>query len=130
MAKKGDFDSATARLNAALADVRVAQGEVDRLAALEGFKRITAPFDGVVTERNTDVGALINAGSGVGGGTGPVLFRVEDVHRVRVFVQVPQRMSADIREGQRADLYLPEFPDKSFSATVARYQREFAYLAG
>ncbi len=66
-AKKGDFDSATARLNAALADVRAAQGEVDRLEALERFKLITAPFDGVVTERNTDVGALINAGSGVGG---------------------------------------------------------------
>jgi RND family efflux transporter MFP subunit len=118
-AKKGDFDSATARLNASLADVNVAQGEVDRLAALEGFKRVIAPFDGVVTERNTDVGALINAGSGVGGGSGPVLFRVADVHKMRVFVQVPQRMSADIREGQKADLHLPQFPDKSFEATVA-----------
>jgi RND family efflux transporter MFP subunit len=123
LAKKGDFDSATARLNAALADVNAAQGEVDRLEALESFKRITAPFDGVVTERNTDVGALINAGSGVGGGTGPVLFRVADVHKMRIFVQVPQRMSADIREGQKADLRLPQFPDKTFEATVATTAR-------
>jgi RND family efflux transporter MFP subunit len=122
-AKKGDFDSATARLNASLADVNVAQSEVDRLAALEGFKRVIAPFDGVVTERNTDVGALINAGSGVGGGSGPVLFRVADVHKMRIFVQVPQRMSADIREGQNADLHLPQFPDKSFEATVATTAR-------
>lgn len=122
-AKRGDFDSATARLNAALADVRAAKGEVDRLEALERFKLITAPFDGVVTERNTDVGALINAGSGVGGGTGPVLFRVEDVHKVRIFVQVPQRMSAEINEGQKANLRLPQFPDKSFEAIVATTAR-------
>jgi RND family efflux transporter MFP subunit len=122
-AKKGDFDSATARLNASLADVNVAQGEVDRLAALESFKRIVAPFDGEVTERNTDIGALINAGSGVGGGSGPVLFRVADVRKMRIFVQVPQRMSADIREGLRANLHLPQFPDKSFEATVATTAR-------
>ena len=122
-AKKGDFDSAAARLNASLADVNVAQSEVDRLAALEGFKRVIAPFDGVVTERNTDVGALINSGSGVGGGTGPALFRVADVHEMRTFVQVPQRMSADIHEGQKAGLHLPQFPDKSFEATVATTAR-------
>jgi RND family efflux transporter MFP subunit len=123
LAKKGDFDSATARLNAALADVNVAQGEVDRLKALESFKLVIAPFDGEVTERNTDVGALINAGSGVGGGSGPVLFRVADVHKMRVFVQVPQRMSADILVGQKAELQLPQFPDKTFAATVATTSR-------
>jgi RND family efflux transporter MFP subunit len=123
LAKKGDFDSATARLNAALADVNVAQGEVDRLKALESFKLVIAPFDGEVTERNTDVGALINAGSGVGGGSGPVLFKVADVHKVRVFVQVPQRMSAEISQGQKAELRLPQFPDKTFEATVATTSR-------
>ncbi len=123
LSKKGDFDSATAQLNAARADVNVAQGEIDRLEALDGFKRIVAPFDGEVTERNTDIGALINAGSGVGGGSGPVLFRVADVHKVRVFVQVPQRMSAEIHEGQKADLRLPQFPDKTFEATVATTAR-------
>jgi RND family efflux transporter MFP subunit len=123
LAKKGDFDSASARLNAALADVNVAQGEVDRLKALESFKLVIAPFDGEVTERNTDVGALINAGSGVGGGSGPVLFRVADVHKMRVFVQVPQRMSAYISQGQKAELRLPQFPDKTFEATVATTSR-------
>jgi len=121
--KKGDYDSATARRNAALAEVNASQGEVDRLQALESFKLITAPFDGVVTERNTDVGALINAGSGVGGGSGPVLFRVADVHEMRIFVQVPQRMSTEITVGQSADLLLPQFPDRTFKATVATTAR-------
>ena len=54
-----------------------------------------------------------------GAEAGPVLFRVVDVHKMRIFVQVPQRMSTEIQEGQKADLLLPQFPDKSFEATVA-----------
>jgi RND family efflux transporter MFP subunit len=123
LSKKGDFDSATARLNAAFAQVNAAKGEVERLDALESFKRITVPFDGVVTERNTDVGALINAGSGVGGGSGPMLFRVADVHEMRIFVLVPQQMSAQIHDGLTADLYLPQYPNKTFKATVATTSR-------
>ncbi len=72
-----------------------------------------------MTARNTDVGALINAGSGVGGGTGPQLFRVADVHEMRVFVQVPQEMSAGMHAGLTADLVLPQYPDKTFKAVVA-----------
>lgn len=121
--KKGAYLSAVARYNAAVAEVNAQKGEVDRLEALEGFKRITAPFDGVVTERNTDIGALINAGSGVGGGSGPVLFRVADVHKMRIFVQVPQQMSADIRPGLTAELHLPQYPDKTFMASVATTAR-------
>ncbi|HEX4153100.1 MAG TPA: efflux RND transporter periplasmic adaptor subunit [Steroidobacteraceae bacterium] len=117
--KKADFASASARYNAAIADTRSDQGAVDRLLALEQFKRIVAPFDGVVTARNTDIGALINAGSGAGGGSAPQLFRVADVHEMRVFVQVPQEMSADIHAGQTADLALPQYPDRVFKATVA-----------
>ena len=78
-----------------------------------------APFDGIVTARNTDVGALINAGSGVGGGSGPQLFRVADVHEMRVFVQVPQEMSAGMHAGLTANLVLPQYPDKTFKAVVA-----------
>lgn len=117
--KKADYGTAVANLNAAQANVSAAQGEVDRLAALESFKRILVPFDGVVTARETDIGALINAGSGVGGGTGPELFRVADVHEMRIFVQVPQQMSAGIRNGLNARLYLPQHPDKTFEAVVA-----------
>jgi RND family efflux transporter MFP subunit len=115
--KQSDYNSAIARLNSASADVDADQGDVDRLQALAGFKNITAPFDGVVTARETDIGALINAGSGTGGG--PELFRVADIHRMRIYVQVPQQMSAGIRSGLTADLRLPQYPDKTFKAAVA-----------
>jgi RND family efflux transporter MFP subunit len=118
-AKQADYNSAVARLNAAQAEVAVDQGEVDRLNALEGFKRILAPFDGVVTARETDIGALINAGSGVGGGSGPELFRVADIHKMRIYVQVPQQLSAGISHGLTAELHLPQYPDRNFSAKVA-----------
>jgi len=118
-AKEADFNSAIARLNAATAEVAADQGEVDRLRALESFKRITAPFDGVVTARETDIGALINAGSGTGGGSGPELFRVADIHEMRIYVQVPQQLSAGIHAGLTAELHLPQYPEKTFKATVA-----------
>ncbi len=96
--KEADYNSAIARLNAATAEVAADQGEVDRLQAMESFKSITAPFDGVVTARETDIGVLINAGSG---GNGPELFRVADIHKMRIYVQVPQQLSADIKSGNR-----------------------------
>ena len=117
--KEADYNSAVARLNSASAEVAADQGEVDRLLAMEDFKRITVPFDGVVTARETDIGALINAGSGIGGGTGPELFRVADVRQVRIYVQVPQQLSAGIQPGLTADLRLPQFPTKTFKASVA-----------
>jgi len=115
-AKEADYGSAVARVNAAQAEVAADQGEIDRLQALESFKSIVAPFDGVVTARETDIGALINAGSG---GNGPELFRVADIHEMRVYVQVPQQLSADIRPGLTANLHLPQYPDKTFMAAVA-----------
>ena len=117
--KQADYNSAAARLNAAIAEVAADQGDVDRLLALEDYKRITAPFDGVVTARETDIGALINAGSGTGGGNGPELFRVADIHEMRVYVQVPQQLTAGIHAGLTADLHLPQHPDTTFKATVA-----------
>ncbi len=117
--KQADYNSAVARVNAATAEVAADQGDVDRLKALEEFKRITAPFDGVVTARETDIGALINAGSGTGGGNGPELFRVADIHKMRIYVQVPQQLSAGIHQGLVAELNLPQYPNKTFKATVA-----------
>jgi membrane fusion protein, multidrug efflux system len=117
--KQADYGAALARFNAADAEVAADQGEVDRLNALEGFKKIIAPFDGVVTARETDIGALINAGSGTGGGNGPELFRVADVSKMRIFVQVPQEQSAGIEPGQETELYLPQYPGRTFKATVA-----------
>jgi RND family efflux transporter MFP subunit len=117
--KKAESGSAAARYNASLAEANVNRSQVDQLTALEAFKRIVAPFDGIVTQRNTDVGALINAGSGVGGGNGPQLFKVADVHQMRVFVQVPQEMSANMRAELTATLSLPQYPDKTFDAVVS-----------
>jgi RND family efflux transporter MFP subunit len=114
--KKADYNSAIARVNSAQAEVAVDQGELERLQALESFKKILAPFDGVVTARETDIGALINAGSG---SNGPELFRVADIHEMRVYVQVPQQLSADIRQGLTANLHLPQYPNKTFTAAVA-----------
>jgi hypothetical protein len=130
--KQSDYNSAIARLNSASADVDADQGDVDRLQALAGFKNITAPFDGVVTARETDIGALINAGSGTGGG--PELFRVADIHKMRIYVQVPQQMSAGIRSGLTADLRLPQYPDKIFHGGgrhhIKRHQPQCTHAAG
>ena len=115
--KEADYNSAIARFNSATAEVAADQGEVDRLQALESFKSISAPFDGVVTARETDIGALINAGSG--GNNQPELFRVADIHMMRIYVQVPQQLSAGIRAGLTAEVHLPQYPDKTFKATVA-----------
>jgi len=118
-AKEADYNSALARLNSSIAEAAADQGEVERMQALESFKSIVAPFDGVVTARETDIGALINAGSGTGGGNGPELFRVADIHKMRVYVQVPQQLSAGIKSGLGAELHLPQYPDETFKATVA-----------
>ena len=102
-----------------MAEVAADQGEVDRLQALESFKRITAPFDGVVTARETDIGALINAGSGTGGGAGrncsasPTFTRCGSTCRCR------SNYRPASGQGLTADLHLPQYPDKTFKATVA-----------
>ena len=93
----------------------VAQADVDRLESLQGFKKVVAPFDGVVTARETDIGALINAGSN---GTARELFSVADIHKVRVYVKVPQRLAGNIHRGLTAELRLPQYPGKVFTAKV------------
>jgi RND family efflux transporter MFP subunit len=106
-----DKDGAAASAKAA-ADA--AQANVGRLEAMESFKTIVAPFDGIVTARKTDVGALINAGSG----TGQELFELSDLHRVRIYVQVPQAYSAGLRPGAPATFRLPQYPGRQFKATL------------
>jgi RND family efflux transporter MFP subunit len=109
-----DVDQRTADYTAKLAQMKAAQANVDRLQAAKAFARIVAPFDGVVTARDTDVGALINAG----GGTGPELFVVSDIHKLRVYVQVPQRYGPSIHPGSAAVLTVPEYPGRQFHAQV------------
>lgn len=95
--------------------VQAAEAKVHQLDAMEGFKRIIAPFDGVVTARDTDIGALINAGSG-GGGT--ELFKVADIHQMRVYVRVPQAYSAQLHVGMPVTLRLPQYPQQTFPAKL------------
>jgi RND family efflux transporter MFP subunit len=92
-----------------------ARANVDRLLAQEAFKRITAPFAGVVTSRSTDVGALISVGSP----NQTPLFTVDDEHRLRIYVAVPQVYSAEIKPGMKATFIVPEYPGQSFTATLA-----------
>jgi RND family efflux transporter MFP subunit len=111
---KQDVDQRTFSLNANLAQVKAAQANVDRLAAEEGFKRLIAPFDGIVTARETDIGALIN----VGAAGGAELFVVSDTSRLRVYVNVPQNYVPDVPPGTQATLTVPEHPGKIYRGTV------------
>jgi RND family efflux transporter MFP subunit len=90
------------------------EANVRQLEAMESFKQITAPFDGIVTARNTDIGALINAGSTAG----QQLFEVSDLHRVRIYVEVPQAFSADLRAGLKATFEMPQYPGQKFDASL------------
>ncbi|QDW37585.1 efflux RND transporter periplasmic adaptor subunit [Bradyrhizobium sp. KBS0727] len=109
-----EIDERSADLANKLAAVNSGQANVERLEALAGYKKITAPFDGVVTSRDTDVGALINAG----GGAGPAMFVVSDITKLRVYVNVPQNYVPAIKIGAKAALAMPEYPNRTFAATV------------
>ncbi len=92
---------------------KAAQANLDRLRVLEQYKHITAPFDGLVTARSTDIGALINAGA-----AGPPLFIVSDTKRLRLYVNVPQNYVPSIQIGTKAKLSVPEYPGKTFPAIL------------
>jgi RND family efflux transporter MFP subunit len=109
-----EIDERTADLSNKKAAVNSGQANVERLEALAGYKKITVPFDGVVTARDTDVGALINAG----GGTGPAMFVVSDITKLRVYVNVPQTFVPSIKIGAKAMITMPEYPYRTFAATV------------
>jgi RND family efflux transporter MFP subunit len=106
----GDAASKQAAVEASMAGVR-------RLEQLQSFERVYAPFSGVVTKRETDIGDLITAGTG---GTAKEMFRLAAVDRLRVYVAVPEVYSSVVRDGATATLTLDEFPGESFPGTVAR----------
>jgi RND family efflux transporter MFP subunit len=107
--KRGDFAAREAMRNEA-------QANVQRLRALTGFRRIVAPFDGVVTSRATDVGAFIAAGDG----RATPLFTVADIRKLRLYVSVPQSLAAGVRPGLTARFTVPEQPDQVFQARIVR----------
>ena len=107
-----DFDNASADLHVKQATVAADQANVDRLNALEAFKLVRAPFNGVVTQRNTDVGAYVAAGSGT------QLFRMAQTSPLRVYINVPQNFAQFVKTGTKADLTLNELPGRKFPAQV------------
>jgi RND family efflux transporter MFP subunit len=104
--KNGSAAATKATMDAASANVK-------RLEAMEGFKNIVAPFDGVVTARKTDIGALINAGN-----AGQELFEVSDLHKVRIYVQVPQAFTAELQPGLQTTFEMRQYPGQQFDAKV------------
>jgi RND family efflux transporter MFP subunit len=107
-----DFDTAADTFHENQATVVADQASVDRLEALEAFKVIKAPFDGILTARNIDVGAYIAAGSGT------QLFRVARISPLRVYVDVPQAVAQLVKPGAEGDLSLSEFPGRTFPGQV------------
>jgi RND family efflux transporter MFP subunit len=113
--QEGEDRAAAAAATAA--QVTSAQATVARLRQLQGFERVVAPFDGVITARSTDVGALINAG----GARGAELFRMAASGKLRTYVEVPQSYAGEIHEGStEAEMQFPDRPGKSYPATVTR----------
>jgi len=110
-------EESASTMKAKQAMLSAAQANVQRLQQLQSFEKVVAPFDGVITVRNVDVGALVDAGNG---GTPAALFRVAEIDRLRVFVNVPQDSAADVQPGAPATLTLPQYPGKIFAGRVER----------
>jgi RND family efflux transporter MFP subunit len=116
-----ETDNAVSDLAARNTAVKSAQANVDRLKQLVAFEKVYAPFDGVVTARNTDIGQLID--SGAAGGQARSLFQVAAINKLRVFISVPQIYSQAATPGLPADLTFAEFPGRRFPGKVVRTSR-------
>src|SRR5467141_2668423 len=112
-------DQTTADEKAKEAVVDANEANVRQLEAMQSFKTLAAPFDGVVTARNVELGMLINSG----GGSGQALFEVSDLHRVRIFVQVPQSFTAGLAPGMKAIFEMPQYPGVQFDATLSHISK-------
>src|SRR5580700_5930861 len=112
-----EADTQSSGYQQAIANLAAADANVKRLEELEGFKHVYAPFDGVITKRTVDPGALINAGAGA---AGRELFDIARTDPLRVYVAVPQTYAPAIHDGLDAVVALQEFPGQKFSASVTR----------
>jgi RND family efflux transporter MFP subunit len=113
---KQDADEKAGDAAAKKAITESADANVSRLRQLESFKRVVAPFDGVITARNTDIGALINAGESAGS----ELFRLADTHKLRIYVQIPEPYAGAAKPGLEAELKFSEQAGKGYAATTVR----------
>ena len=109
-----DFDTASSDLGVKQATVNADEAAVMSLQALEDFKTVKVPFDGIVTARNTDIGALVNSGSG------NPLFIVAQIKPLRVYINVPENMAQDVSVGANTELKFNEFPGREFAGKVVR----------
>ncbi len=112
-----DVDNAAGKFEADKATVASNEANVKRLEQLVAFERVYAPFDGVITARNTDIGALINAGNG---GAAQELFHISSTSKLRIFVSVPQIYAGDASPGRVAEITLSEKPGRRFTGRIAR----------
>jgi RND family efflux transporter MFP subunit len=115
-----ELDQKTAAYEAGTATMSAQSANVQRLTSVQGYSKVTAPFAGVVTARNVDVGALVSPGTSGAGTGGLGLFRVSQTDTMRVYVNVPQSLAPSIRIGQSANIALAEQHDRIFSGKVAR----------
>jgi RND family efflux transporter MFP subunit len=115
-----ETDVAVSGAAAKRAAVEAAEANVRRLSQLQSFEKIYAPYSGIVTQRNTDIGDLINAGSATTTNTAKELFHIASVNQLRVFVAVPEVYAPDIHNGDTATLTLDEYPDQVFTGIVTR----------
>jgi RND family efflux transporter MFP subunit len=113
-----DVDNAVGTFNANKAIVEADKAAVEQYSALVSFEKVYAPFDGVITARNTDIGDLINSGSSTAAKTD--LFHISQPGKLRVYVNVPEEYSQGIKVGMTADLSLAEFPGRKFQGTLVR----------
>lgn len=123
---KQEADEKSGEAEASQANVLAAQADVDRIAALETFKHIVAPFAGTVTARNTDIGDLINANSD----STPALFTVSDTSRMRLYVQVPQGYADAIKPDMSVQLDVPDHPGEQFNGRLIGYSGAVSQATG
>lgn len=114
---KQDTDTKVAAAAASQAEVNSAQANLDHLQQQEDFKKVVAPFDGIITQRNTDIGALV---IGQNNGTGQDLFHIAQLDKLRVYVQVPENDVAAVQPDMIAELHLPQKPQQVYSAKLTR----------
>jgi len=115
-----ELDQKTAAYEAGVATVNAQRANVERLTSVQGYSKVMAPFAGVVTARNVDVGALVSPGTSGAGTGGPGLFRVSQTDTMRVYVNVPQSLVPSIHVGQLAKVSLAEQGNRVFTGLVVR----------
>lgn len=125
-AKKAANDNAIAKLTEAQAQLGLDQADVDRFTTLVNFKKVTAPYDGTITERHVDIGNLVTAGSNAN--TTP-LYRIQQDQPVRVFVDVPQAVAADVKQDTPAEIRCQAIVNRTFAGKVSRTSNQIEQRA-